>query len=197
MQRTSWPQKNNGYMLRGPAVQRRSGAGAATALCGSMRGSLRPQKSHPSSHHELHGSLFRLLPSSRLNRCDSGYVAAAHLHKRTRDLHPSKVLSRPSVECSLAGAHSSSSQCEPAQAWEVDMCASKHHLIVGTCMPRLASKFRWGARCMLASMLRHAAIRHPSQNRGVTHRHADRRRGAHSTCHTYQPPMLAQACTAN
>ena len=34
--------------------------------------------------------------------------------------------SRPSVECSLAGAHSSSSQCEPAQAWEVEMCASKH-----------------------------------------------------------------------
>ena len=95
--------------------------------CDMARGSLRPQKSHPSSHHELHGSLFRLLPSSRLNRCDSGYVAAAHLHKRTRDLHPSKVLSRPSVECSLAGAHSSSSQCEPAQAWEVDMCASKHH----------------------------------------------------------------------
>ena len=106
--------------------------------CDMARGSLRPQKSHPSSHHELHGSLLRLLPSSRLNRCNSGYVAAAHLHKRTRDLHPSKVLSRPSVECSLAGAHSSSSQCEPAQAWEVDMCASKHHFAVGTCMPRLA-----------------------------------------------------------
>ena len=117
--------------------------------CDMARGSLRPQKSHPSSHHELHGSLFRLLPSSRLNRCDSGYVAAAHLHKRTRDLHPSKVFSRPSVECSLAGAHSSSSQCEPAQAWEVDMCASKHHFAVGTCMPRLASKFRCGAQCML------------------------------------------------
>ena len=106
--------------------------------CDMARGSLRPQKSHPSSHHELHGSLLRLLPSSRLNRCNSGYVAAAHLHKRTRDLHPSKVFSRPSVECSLAGAHSSSSQCEPAQAWEVDMCASKHHFAVGTCMPRLA-----------------------------------------------------------
>ena len=127
--------------------------------CGMARGSLRPQKSH--HHDELHGSLsfLRLLPSSRLNRCNSGYVAAAHLHKRTRDLHPSKVFSRPSVECSLAGAHSSSSQCEPAQLKHgrlICVLVNTLLLLARACHAS-PSKFRCGARCILASMLRHAA----------------------------------------
>ena len=40
------------------------------------------------------------------------------------------AFSRPLVERSLAGTHCSFSQCEPAEAWEVDMCASKHPVAV-------------------------------------------------------------------
>ena len=86
---------------------------------GSMRGSLRPQE----NLHDV--SSLTLLPS-------------AFADPYTRGLHSPYAFSRPSVERSLAGTHGSFSQCEPAQAWEVDMCASKHHFAVGTCMPRLA-----------------------------------------------------------